>query len=99
MAVSIELTDEERGYVARVAGMKPGFLPTLLSYLPYFAPVALFGFYGVAIGDLTAVVLAFLCLLGLNLWWIHGQSGPTALFLAICTKIIAASKAQEQPPQ
>ena len=90
MAVSIELTDEERGYAAQAAAMKPGFLPTLLSYLPYLAPVVLFGGYGLAIGDLTAVALAFICLLALNLWWIHAQSRPTALFRAICHKLVAA---------
>ncbi len=97
MTGPIELTDEERSYIVQMGAAKTGFLSMLLSYLPYLAPVALFGAYGIAIHYLTAVALSFVCLIGLNLWWIHGQSGSTTIFQAICAKILAAVPKPPQP--
>lgn len=65
--MTIRLTDEERAYIIQAAAADAGFCPALLSSLPYLAPVALFGAYGAAIGDVTAVALALLCLVALNL--------------------------------
>ncbi|CAM5771838.1 hypothetical protein [Bosea minatitlanensis] len=97
MPGTIELTEEERSYVAQGAAAKAGFLPALLGWLPYLGPVVLFGAYGVAIRDLTAVALAFACLLGLNLWWLHGQSRSAALFRSVCAKIQAAASGRAGP--
>lgn len=86
----IDLTAEERGYVAQGIVAEQGFLRSLASYLPYLAPLAIFAAYGVVIRDVAAIGLAFLCLLALNIWWIHGQTRPSGLFRAICLKLAAA---------
>lgn len=95
--MAIDLTDEERSYVAQAAAADAGFLPAFLSSLPYLAPVVLFGSYGVAIGDVTAVALALACLVALNLWWIHGQCRSAALFKSVCAKIAAEPAATDRP--
>lgn len=92
MSGPIELNDEERGYLAQAAAARTGFLSLLASYLPYLAPVALFGVYGIAIHDLTAVALAFFCLFGLSLWWIHSQNRSAKLFQSVCIKVLAAGR-------
>jgi hypothetical protein len=38
----------------------------------------------------VAIGLAFLCLLALDIWWIHGQSRSSGLFRAVCLKLAAA---------
>ncbi|MDX3808998.1 MAG: hypothetical protein QHC89_21755 [Bosea sp. (in: a-proteobacteria)] len=91
MIGTIELTEEERSYVAQGAAAKAGFLSMLAVWLPYLGPVVLFGAYGIAIQDLTAIALAFASLLGLNLWWIHSQSRSAAQFRPICMKVLAAA--------
>ena len=96
MAGLIELTDAERSYIVQMVATKKSFPSLLVGYLPYLGPVVMFGAYGVVISDLTAVALSFLCLIGLNLWWIHGQSEAAILFQAICVKIRAAVG---KPPQ
>jgi hypothetical protein len=93
MAGPIELTDEERACIAQAKATDPGFGAALSSYAPYLGPVALFGAYGIAIGDVTAVALAFACLLGLNLWWIKGQTRITGAFRSICRKVDEAQAA------
>lgn len=95
--MAIDLTNEERAYVTQAAAADAGFWPALLSSLPYLAPVALFGAYGAAIGDVTAVALALACLLALNLWWIHSQCRSAALFKSVCAKIAAEPAATDQP--
>ena len=95
--MAIDLTDEERSYVAQAASADAGFLPAFLSSLPYLAPVVLFGTYGAWIGDVTAVALALACLVALNLWWIQSQCRSAALFKAICAKIAAEPAATDRP--
>lgn len=87
--MALGLTDEERGYVAQAAAANAGFWPALLASLPYLAPVVLFGAYGIAIADVTAVALSLACLVVLNLWWIQSQCRSARLFKSICTKIAA----------
>lgn len=94
--MTIRLTDEEHAYVTQAAAADAGFWPALLSSLPYLAPVLLFGAYGAAIGDVTAVALALACLVALNLWWIHSQCRSAALFKAVCAKIAAEPAAADR---
>lgn len=93
--MAIRLTDAERSYVAQGAATEAGFRSALLSCLSYLAPVVLFGVYGVAIADITAIALAFACLVALNLWWIAQQCRSAALFKSICAKIEAETGGQE----
>lgn len=94
--MAIDLTSEERAYVTQAATADAGYWPALLSSLPYLAPVALFGGYGAAIGDATAVAIALVCLVALNLWWIHSQCRSAALFKAVCVKIAAVPAATDR---
>lgn len=93
----IDLTAEERGYVAQSVAMEQGFLRSLGAYLPYLAPLAIFAGYGVLIGDVAAIGLAFACLLALNLWWISAQNGSSTLFRSICVKLAAADAELGKP--
>ncbi|BCB21120.1 hypothetical protein [Bosea sp. ANAM02] len=95
--MAIDLTDEERAYVAQAAKVDTGFLAACLSSLPYIAPPALFGAYGASIGDVTAVALALACLVALNLWWLHAHARSTALFKSVCAKTLAEAAAADRP--
>ncbi|KRE18147.1 hypothetical protein ASE63_02925 [Bosea sp. Root381] len=90
----IRFTAEERSYLAQVAASRTGLLPTLGSYLPYLAPLAIFGAYGLAAEDVIAIGLAFVCLLAINLWWIQQQSQHSALLKALAAKLLGEAEAE-----
>ena len=88
----IRFTAEERGFLAQAAMARPGFWPAFGSYLPYLAPIALFGGYGLLMEDATAIGLAFLCLLAINLWWVRQQGDQSVMLQALAARLLGETK-------
>lgn len=93
----IRFTAEERSFLAQAALAKPGFWTTLGSYLPYLAPLAVFGGYGLFMEEVIATGLAFFCLLAINLWWVRQQGEHSAMLQALAAKLLGETTVRIVP--
>lgn len=57
-------------------------------YASILAPIVIFCSYGLVKGEVTAVGLAFICLLGCVIWWIKMETQVLTVYSSIFDKIV-----------
>ena len=64
-------------------------------YASIIGPIVLFGIYGACKGEITAVGLAFVCLLAYCIWRVRLELQYLPVYRSICSKIVAFKSSQE----
>ena len=102
----IGLTDEERALVALVAKGRDSRLRTFFDAFVWYVPLFAFGFYGLAIKDVSLIFLCLVFLAALIVWALFSASAERQRLVSILVKLDAferagdpAQKPQEHPPQ
>ena len=82
------LTAEERSTISRYLADPRGRTEIFLQCAIYFVPSLLFGLYGLWEGDLGALVVAYVVLLGLVAYLIQRQLRANPLFRSAIRKLV-----------
>src|SRR5262245_61997243 len=90
----LRFTPEERRLLWQIAAQTP--TRYVFSHGFYLFPPAVFGIYGVAEQDPSAVITAFLILLAVELWIISGNARNSRLLSSICARILALEKRDDE---
>src|SRR5205823_3370377 len=86
----LNFTSEEKRFLRRIAGYRRG------DYVFFYACILLgpivFGIYGFLRHDAVPIIVAFLGLLGIELWLISHSVRDSKLLSSICARLLALDK-------
>ena len=82
------LTPEEQSTISRFLTDRQSPLEFFLHYAIYFVPSLLFGFYGMWRGDLGAMAVGYLVLIGLVTYLVLRQGRSNPIFRSAIRKLI-----------
>lgn len=94
----MDFTQEEWSIILSLSSSRWTTASRLGWYASVLGPIVLFCAYGSWKREITAVEMAFLCLLGCVLWAIVSEVRNSHIYHSICSKIVAYKESQQKPP-
>jgi len=92
----LDFTQEEWAIILSLSSSSPATAGRAGWYASILCPIALFCAYGSWRREITAVEMAFACLLGCVLWSIVAELRSSQVYRSICRKIVAFKEARER---
>lgn len=85
----LDFTQEEWSIILSLSSSQTAMVSRIGWYASVLCPIVLFCAYGSLRREITAVEMAFICLLGCVLWSILSELRSAQVYRSICSKVVA----------